>query len=47
MGHEARTVTMFDEEFARAEPLLILLGAWGANQIAAIKTAAAGTTPAT
>jgi hypothetical protein len=46
-GTKPVTVTIFDEEFARTEPLLILLGAWGANQIAAIKMAAAGTTPAT
>ncbi len=46
-GLKPVTVTILDEDFARAEPLLILLGAWGANQIAAIKSAAVGTIPAT
>jgi hypothetical protein len=46
-GTKPVTVTIFDEDFARAEPLLILLGAWGAKEIATVKSATAGTFPST
>jgi hypothetical protein len=46
-GYGPVTVTIFDEDFARAEPLLLLLGAWGAKEIYVVKTAAAGTSAST
>jgi hypothetical protein len=46
-GMEIATVDLTRRAIEYGRRTLILLGAWGANQIAAIKMAAAGTTPAT